>query len=146
MNNCLYCYQVIRDNHNNDFHPSCSKKLFGTTTPPLVDISFSQLEEIALNIVNKHISVTGVQPKLSLHLEKQKNILSRLTVVGVNGDFILKPPHHPFKDLPENEDLTMHLAETAGIHTAKHSLIRLASGELAYLTRRYDREGKKNLL
>ena len=145
MNNCLYCYQVIKDNYNNDFHPSCSKKLLGTTTPPLVDISFSQLEEIALNIVNKHISVTGVQPKLSLHLEKQKNILSRLTVVGVNGDFILKPPHHPFKDLPENEDLTMHLAETAGIHTAKHSLIRLASGELAYLTRRYDREGKKKL-
>jgi serine/threonine-protein kinase HipA len=47
--------------------------------------------------------------------------------------------------LPELEDLTMHLASLAGIETVPHSLIRLQSGSLAYITRRIDRVGKKKL-
>ena len=47
--------------------------------------------------------------------------------------------------MPELEDLTMKLAEVAGIATAKHGLIRMADGELAYITRRMDRgaDGEK---
>jgi serine/threonine-protein kinase HipA len=79
-----------------------------------------------------------------LNIKKQINEVQRLTIVGLQGDYILKPPSAQYKELPENEDLTMHLAELARIKTAKHSLIRLHSGELAYLTKRFDRiRGKK---
>jgi len=41
--------------------------------------------------------------------------------------------------MPEVEDLTMHLSELLRIKTAEHSLIRLKSGELAYISKRFDR-------
>ena len=141
--NCLYCYQPLNKDEI-DFHPSCSKKIFGTTQPPVIDFDLKQLEELAKQIVIESKAVTGVQPKLSLNIEKQINEVPRLTIVGLQGDYILKPPSAQYKELPENEDLTMHLAELAKIKTAKHSLIRLHSGELAYLTKRFDRiKGQK---
>lgn len=139
MNKCLYCYQSINEKEQ-DFHSSCAKKMFGTTTPPVIDFDLKQLEELAKQIVIKSVAITGVQPKLSLDLEKHKGELSRLTIVGLNGNYILKPPSKEYAELPENEDVTMHLAEFVKIKTAQHTLIRLHSGELAYLTKRFDRQ------
>lgn len=139
MKKCLYCYQPLGKSEK-DFHASCAKKIFGTATPPVIDFDLKQLEELAKQIIIKSVAVTGVQPKLSLDLEKHKDELSRLTIVGLHGDYILKPPSVEYAELPENEDLTMHLAELVKIKTAKHSLIRLRSGELAYLTKRFDRK------
>jgi serine/threonine-protein kinase HipA len=140
---CLYCYRPLADNEN-DFHTHCSKQMFGSTQPPIINFDLKQLEEKASQIVIKSIAVTGVQPKLSLSLEKHRNVPPRLTIVGVHGDYILKPPSNYYDELPENEDVTMHLAELVKIKAAKHSLIRLHSGELAYLTKRFDRnKGKK---
>jgi serine/threonine-protein kinase HipA len=89
----------------------------------------------------RSIAVTGVQPKLSLTIEiipgYPKN--SRFTIVGLWGGYILKPATEEFMHMPENEDLTMHLAAHFGIPAAQHSLIRLKSGELAYITKRFDR-------
>jgi serine/threonine-protein kinase HipA len=68
----------------------------------------------------------------------------RLTLVGLWGSFILKPPAGPWPGMPEIEDCTMHLAELFRIPAVPHSLIRLASGELAYITRRIDRDQKTN--
>ncbi|WP_220765001.1 HipA domain-containing protein [Flavobacterium sp. UMI-01] len=144
MKKCLNCYQPLNKDEI-DFHPTCSKKMFGTTTPPIIDFDLKQLEELAKQIIIKSIAVTGVQPKLSLDLEKHKNQLSRLTIVGLNGDYILKPPSREYTELPENEDVTMHLAELAKIKTAKHTLIRLHSGELAYLTKRFDRKNGEKI-
>jgi serine/threonine-protein kinase HipA len=47
--------------------------------------------------------------------------------------------------MPENEHLTMRIAEAFGISVVPSSLIRLASGELSYITKRIDRtsEGDK---
>jgi len=143
MNKCLHCYGLLNENER-DFHPSCAKKMFGSSAPPMVDVDLKQLDELARQIVVKSIAVTGVQPKLSLDLEKHKSGWSRLTIVGLNGDYILKPPSKEYAELPENEDLTMHLAEMAKIKTARHTLVRLRSGELAYLVERFDRkDGKK---
>lgn len=136
--NCLYCYDALDENEQ-DFHTACAKKMFGTVSPPVIGFDLNQLEELAAQIVIKSVAVTGVQPKLSLHLEKHKNEVSRLTIVGLHGDYILKPPSTEYVELPENEDLTMHLASLAKIKTAQHCLIRLASGELAYITKRFDR-------
>ena len=143
MNKCLFCYQPLEKNQQ-DFHPRCAKKLFGSTQSPTIDFDLNELDELAKQIIIKSKAVTGVQPKLSVNIDKQKNVPSRLTIVGLHGDYILKPPSDQFKELPENEDLTMHLAESVGIRTAIHGLIRLKSGELAYITKRFDRnKGEK---
>ena len=63
----------------------------------------------------------------------------RLTLVGMAGNYIMKPQAKAYPNLPENEDLTMHLAELAGIKVVPHTLARMADGELCYLTKRIDR-------
>lgn len=138
MSKCLCCYQPLEKGQQ-DYHPSCAKKLFGSAQAPVIDFNLKQLEELAKQIIIKSKAVTGVQPKLSLNIEKHKNEPSRLTIVGLHGDYILKPPSFLFKELPENEDITMHLAEIVKINTARHGLVRLKSGELAYITKRFDR-------
>jgi serine/threonine-protein kinase HipA len=82
---------------------------------------------------------------LWLELEKQKNrqIPQRFTIAGLWGSYILKPPFELYPNLPELEDLTMHLASVSGIETVLHSLIRLSSGSLAYITKRIDRSAKR---
>ena len=144
MSKCLYCYKELNANET-DFHKACSKQFFASATPPLLTLNKEQLETLAKEIIVRSIAVTGVQPKLSLQLEKTRNEAPRLTLVGLYGDYILKPPSEQYPCLPENEDLTMHLAEVAGIHTAAHSLIRLSSGELAYITRRFDRQNGQKI-
>ena len=144
MSKCLYCYKELSANET-DFHKACSRQFFASATPPLLSLNKEQLETLAKKIILKSIAVTGVQPKLSLQLEKTRNETPRLTLVGLYGDYILKPPSDQYPCLPENEDLTMHLAEVAGIRTAAHSLIRLSSGELAYITRRFDRQNGQKI-
>jgi len=78
MKRCLYCYLPIEHAHN-EYHPSCAKKLFGTTIAPVLDIDLKQLEELAKQIVIQSKALTGVQAKLSLHVEKQKNEPSRFS-------------------------------------------------------------------
>ena len=143
MGKCLYCYKPLTDGER-DFHQKCSKQFFGVKDAPILDFGKDDLKAIAQQIVIRSVTITGVQAKLSLALEKIDKQNSRLTIVGLWGDFILKPPSETFPQLPENEDLTMKLATLCGIKTAEHSLIRLASGELAYITKRFDRtKGKK---
>lgn len=143
MSRCLYCYQPLL-NGEIDFHTKCSKRFFGVNQVPMLGFGQAELKQMAKKIIMQSIAVTGVQPKLSLSLEKVDASHSRLTIVGLWGDYILKPPTEHFPQLPENEDLTMKLAALCGIKTAEHTLVRLASGELAYLTKRFDRvKGKK---
>ncbi|MBS1573543.1 MAG: HipA domain-containing protein [Bacteroidetes bacterium] len=148
VNKCLYCYQLLNEDEQ-DFHPSCAKKMFGTKQAPIIDFNSKQLEELAKQIVIKSIAVTGVQPKLSLELEKHPDSnrceRSRLTIVGLHGNYILKPPSTEYKELPQNEDVTMHLASLVKIKTAQHCLIRLHSGELAYITKRFDRNKRDKI-
>lgn len=143
---CLYCYELLPEVAT-DFHERCSRKFFGSVVPPILGYGKEQMQELALQIVARSVAVTGVQPKLSLTIEKMPGNPkhSRLTIVGLWGDYILKPPTKQFPHLPENEDITMHLSELFGIATAAHSLIRLSSGELAYITKRFDRTEKGKL-
>jgi len=140
---CLYCYKRLEKN-DLDFHAKCLADFFGTAEPPAFDYSLSDMVELAKNVVERHISVPGVQPKLSLGLVKvavgKQLKTDRLTVVGaLGGNYIFKPPSDRFPEMPENEHLTMRMAEAFGIPTVDSSLIRLKSGELSYITRRIDR-------
>ncbi len=143
---CLYCYQILQDNET-DFHAACSKKIFGISIPPELPYSEENMNELASQVIQSQTTVTGVQPKLSLHLAsaERPNFAKRFTIVGMWGGYILKPPSHHYPHLPEVEDLTMHLATIAKIIVVPHSLIRLGSGNLAYITKRIDRVKKEKL-
>lgn len=141
--NCLYCYNQLPEGAKGDFDEHCSLEFFGTKEQPEFSYSLEQMDELAQHVIERSIAVPGVQPKLSLTmvnsaLDDGKN--GRLTVVGaLGGNYIFKPPSSIFHEMPANEHLTMRLAEAFGMKTAKSSLIRLKSGELSYITKRFDR-------
>ncbi len=139
---CLFCYNEL--NSEEDFHSACSLKFFGTNVAPKLNYTIDEMEELAQNIVENSITVPGVQPKLSLGFIKdvlQNENKGRLTVVGaLGGNYILKPQNKTFPEMPENEHLTMKMAEIFGISIVPSSLIRLKSGELSYITKRIDRK------
>lgn len=137
MARCLYCYKELEVGQK-DFHPGCVRKFFGTNDVPELAYRREQLDSLAEQIIRAQTSLTGVQPKLSLNLCRHEGA-SRLTIVGLWGDFIFKPQTDSFRELPENEDLTMHMAEAAKINVVPHTLIRMADGNLGYITRRIDR-------
>ena len=143
MSKCLYCYKELGEGEV-DFHKACSKKFFGVPTAPELPYSLDELDTLAAQVIKSQTTLTGVQAKLSLHLDRHEGS-KRLTIVGLWGDFIFKPQNQSYKTLPENEDLTMHLAEIAKIKVVPHTLIRLQDGTLGYLTKRIDRtsEGGK---
>lgn len=144
MGKCLSCYKKI-ENSDQDFHEKCSKKIFKSKNAPVLDYTLDEINDLAKEVIKKRIAIPGVQPKLSLTLGNTDTPEKRLTIVGLwEGLYILKPQNKEFSELPQNEDLTMHLAEIAGIKTAAHSLIRFKSGELAYLSTRFDRVVKRN--
>lgn len=140
MCKCLYCYKDLEEGQK-DFHPQCARKFFGTKVAPIMEYRREDLDGLAAQIIQAQTSLTGVQPKLSLNLHKHEGC-NRLTVVGLWGDYIFKPQTDHYPELPENEDLTMHMAEAARIKVVPHSLIRLADGSLGYITRRIDRAKK----
>ena len=141
MNKCLYCYKEV--SLGNDFHEHCALDIFETKKAPELNYSYDEMQKLAKEVVERSISVPGVQPKLSMSvidsLESKSN--QRLTVVGaLGGNYIFKPPNSNFVQMPENEHLTMRIAEAYGINVVKSSLIRLKSGELSYITKRVDRK------
>lgn len=142
--NCLYCYQPLQKDEI-DFHQKCCKAFFGTSVQPELQLDKTNLNKLAEEIIIRSVALTGVQPKLSLTIEKTpgNDKGSRMTIVGLWGNFILKPQSTTHAFLPENEDLTMHLSQIIGINTAEHSLMRTSSGELAYVVKRFDRINKE---
>lgn len=138
MCKCLYCYKDLKEGQH-DFHPECARKFFGTSRVPALDYKLEDLDQLAAQIIRAQTSLTGVQPKLSLNLSKHEGS-ERLTIVGLWGDYIFKPQTKQYEQLPENEDLTMHLAEAVKISTVPHTLIRMADGSLGYITKRIDRQ------
>lgn len=138
---CLGCYKKdLPSNLTHEYHRKCSRILFGIDTPPSLDIHLDRIAVLARKAVDEHLGITGVQPKISLALDKWKEASThRLKIAGLWGGFILKPPTTRFPDMPTVEDTTMHMAVTLGISTATHGLLRLKSGELAYISKRFDR-------
>jgi len=140
--NCLYCYKKLGKGET-DFHEHCSLEFFGTKQAPLLSYSLNEMADLAKKVVARSVTVPGVQPKLSLTLIDSalaNGHRGRLTVVGAfGGNYIFKPPSNDYPEMPQNEHVTMRIAEAFGINTVKSSLIRLKSGELSYITKRIDR-------
>lgn len=125
------------------YSPTCLKRVFqgkavhhvlpydSPATNPETDELFDQNR--------KFISISGVQEKFSVLLEKNK---LRLIREGERGRYILKPIPGAGKNpdqMPANEHLTMQIArQVFGIETAENALIFFKNGAPAYITRRFD--------
>lgn len=122
-------------------HPACSLALYGTASPPKLDVGLGDVERLAIETVNRRLALTGVQRKLSLSCAGN-DADRRLTIVGaLGGSHILKPPTPEYPGMPELEHWTMVLARASGLRTAEAGLIPLSSGEPAFITKRFDRSG-----
>lgn len=142
MSKCLYCYGELEDGQTH-FHPSCARKFFGTAVVPVLPYTRDNMSDLARQVIRTSATVTGVQAKMSLDLDRgKKNEPARFTIVGLWGRYIFKPQSSKYRCLPELEDLTMKMASAAGIRTVEHTLIPMADGELGYLTKRIDRNSK----
>jgi serine/threonine-protein kinase HipA len=126
-------------------HGALARMSDGRKFPSALPFTRADLMEMRTTVAKK-LSISGVQEKFSLRLHR-----GQLELVESGGQFILKPiPGQELprlrNDVPANEHLTMQLAEQVfGIETAANALIRLADGEFAYITRRFDRtlDGEK---
>lgn len=149
MTKCLYCYQDLSE-EDIDYHPWCNKSFFGTKEAPILPYRLSEMEKLAKEAAELSITVPGVQPKLSLgwiKRELENGQQGRLTIMdALEGNYILKPQNADYPQMPENEHLSMKLAELFKINIVPVNMIRLQSGELCFITKRIDRnpDGSKN--
>lgn len=121
--------------------------LFDVPQAPSLPYSWTQINELAEKTVRQHVTVPGVQPKLSVHLERGGGggRGGRFTLVGMEGGYIIKPPVERYPEMPELEHLTMCMATDFGIKTAGCGLIPLEDGRLSFITRRMDRAGTSKI-
>lgn len=115
---------------NND-----SKRMFGVVYKPGIDLSVSEVSLKAQSMAGK-LSISGVQPKLSMKLNRKKK---ELEVVAEGGEYILKPQVATFPHLPQNEYLCMGIAQYIGINVPPNDTIKLKDGSRAYIIKRFDR-------
>ena len=137
---CLYCYKELKAGEV-DYHAICAKRMFGATKAPDLPYDHSQVRQLAKSVIRTQTTVPGVQAKLSMDIQRVEQT-TRFTIVGLSGKYILKPQTELYAELPENEDLTMHLADQAGIAVVPHCLARFMDGQLVYLSTRIDRTYK----
>jgi len=116
------------------------KKMFNMPDWPKIDFNLSEVSLEAQELTGK-LSISGVQPKLSVKLDRKKNML---VSAASGGEYILKPQTATYPNIPENEQCCMDIAETFGISVPEHCILPLKDNSLAYVVKRYDRnKGQK---
>jgi serine/threonine-protein kinase HipA len=144
------CPVCCGDSPGGAAHPRCCLRLYGARMPPALPYTWASLNALAEKVVRRSVSVPGVQPKLSMHLERAaweggRESVRRLTLVGMEGSYILKPPVPAYPEMPELEHLTLNMAGLFGIETAPCGLIALEDGPKAFVARRMDRTAQGKL-
>lgn len=137
-----YCPGTLAADHT-IYSNTCLRRVFGGrkvnhVLPYNSPTSDNKSEEL-FDENRKRISISGVQEKFSVLLEKNK---LRLINEGERGSYILKPvPGYGGKreEMPANEHLTMQIArQVFDIETAENALMFFQNGEPAYITKRFD--------
>ena len=117
MNRCPITYELCDDQK----YTQKGLKLLSKSLKNLKDFPYTPKEQIqmAAQLASK-LSIQGVQPKLSVILKVKEE---RFEIVEKGGRFIIKPPHHLYDEVPQNEDLTMRLAKIVDIEVPFHGMI-----------------------
>ncbi len=142
LNELKYCPGTLAEGFSS-YSPACLRNMFrGKKVSHILPYELPQQSEAVAELFmenRRRISISGVQEKLSLILEK--NVL-RLTREGEPGTYILKPIPRDLKKVdqaPANEHLTMQIArQVYGLNTAENAMIFFNDGTPAYITRRFD--------
>lgn len=139
MNRCPITYELC----GTERYSQKGLKLLSKTLTHLKDFPYSAKEQvqIATQLASK-LSIQGVQPKLSVSLNVKEQTFQ---IMERKGKFIIKPPHLHYDEVPENEDLTMRLAELIGLEVPLHGLIYNMDGTFSYFIKRFDRTKSKKL-
>ncbi len=135
MNRCPISYAEIPDGVR---YSEKGLKMLSPRLQALEDFPYSaeeQRREAAARAAK--MSIQGVQPKLSARLNVSRQAFE---VVDTGGEYILKP-QNLFLQVPENEDLTMRLAQSAGIDVPFHGMVYSKDGSCTYFIKRFDRRG-----
>jgi serine/threonine-protein kinase HipA len=137
MTRCPITYDEIQ---NGTKYSSQGLKLLARQLKSLEDIPYSAEEQRYEAVARaSKMSIQGVQPKLSAILNIAQG---KFEIVDNGGEYILKPQSH-FPEVPENEDLTMRLADAFGIEVPIHGLIYSKDKTLTYFIKRFDRIARK---
>ncbi len=142
LNEIKYCPGTLAEGHAT-YSRACLTKVFkgrkvSHILPYDSPASNSETDEL-FNENRKRMSISGVQEKFSVLLDKNK---LRLINEGEQGGYILKPipsvGNRP-ECMPANEHLTMQIAKQAfGIEVAENALIFFKNGSPAYISKRFD--------
>jgi serine/threonine-protein kinase HipA len=141
MKRCLFTYEILHGDEKN--YSLAGLKKLSKKLNHLEIFPYNQVEqiEIAQRMVKK-ISIQGVQPKFSVVLSEKDQAFKE---VETKGTFILKPQVSGYKQLPENEDLTMHLVAMTGAKVPWHGLVKCSDESLSYVIKRFDRTSKEKI-
>jgi serine/threonine-protein kinase HipA len=115
--------------------PKLLKQMFGVPNIPIISFSLQDVPLKAQEMVGK-MSISGMQPKLSVKLDKKSG---ELVLSPTEGEYILKPQTQQFPHTPENENCCMDIGGSLGIQTPLHCLLPLKDQSLAYVVKRFDR-------
>lgn len=136
------CPGTLAKDYNTYSYSALRRVFYGKKVSPILNYDSPTSNEItdALFIENrKRMSISGVQEKFSVRLEKNK---LRLIQEDEQGQYILKPIPNVGKNadqMPANEHLTMQIArQVFDIETAENALIFFKKGDPAYITKRFD--------
>jgi len=138
MNRCPISYSLVGESHYSK--KGLRSLAYGLSKLNLFEYTAEEQRIEAFNRASK-MSIQGVQPKLSaiLNIKDEK-----FQIVDRGGRYILKPQHPYFPQLPENEDLTMRLAEITGLDVPLHGMIWSKDNTLTYFIKRFDRKGQND--
>jgi serine/threonine-protein kinase HipA len=141
------CLSTLADIPREGYSRTAERLLAGGNRKFPHRLSFNRSDVIEFRLkAADHMSISGIQDKISLKLDRNE-----LIPTDRDGEYILKPVPSSdiprFKsDVPANEHLAMQLAsQVFGIATAINACILFADGELAYITRRFDRRGERKI-
>ena len=133
MNICPITYLPCGENR----YSEKGLRLLTSRLKTLKDLEYTGEEQRieAYNRASK-MSIQGVQPKLSAVFNIKDG---KFELVDKGGKYILKPQHNVYYQMPENEDLTMRLAELIGLEIPIHGLIWSKDNSLTYFIQRVTR-------
>ena len=136
MNRCPISYSSCGENRYSE--KGLKLLASGLSNLNLLPYTAEEQRIDAFNRASK-MSIQGVQPKLSAILNAKNECFE---IVDRGGRYILKPQHQLFKEMPENEDLTMRLAEIIDLEVPINGLIWSKDNSLTYFIKRFDRKGQ----
>ena len=140
MNICPITYQPCGEKKYSDN----GLKLLSRNLTQLKDLPLTQEEQLREAAIRADkMSIQGVQPKLSAKLNVRDEVFD---IVDRGGEYILKPQNNFYPELPENESLTMKLAELIGVDVPLSGMIYSSDGKFTYFIKRFDRYGRNKKL